>query len=140
LETVAAESPPNSKIGNLRIQFSSNLPIILLGVIHITTTDEKWWEYLRMRMNLITTRINSTRPHRGTVRYSLTVKPAFDVLGDYNIQTTREQLLNLLTSKIHLATTKVARFERSLATPAGARLLDVEMSESVLTEIGYFID
>ncbi len=137
---MAAKSPPNSKIGNLRTQFSSNLPIIFVGVIQITTAEKEWWEYLRMRMNLITTRINSTRPHRGTVRYSLTLKPAFDVPGDYNMQTTREQLLNLLTSKIHLATTKVARFERSLSTPAGARLLDVEMSESVLTEIGYFID
>ena len=56
------------------------------------------------------------------------------------MQTTREQLLNLLTSKIHLGTTKVARFERALSAPAGARLLDVEMSEAVLTEIGYFID
>ena len=93
-----------------------------------------------MRMNLITTPINSTRPHRGTVRYSLTVKPAFDVPGDYEMQTTRDQLLNLLKSKIRLGTTKIARFERALSAPAGARLLDVEMSEAVLTEIGYFID
>lgn len=93
-----------------------------------------------MRMNLITTPINSTRPHRGTVRYSLTVKPAFGVPGDYEMQTTREQLLNLLTSKIRLGTTKIARFERALSAPAGARLLDVEMSEAVLTEIGYFIE
>lgn len=93
-----------------------------------------------MRMNLITSPINSTRPHRGTIRYSLTVKSAFGVPGDYEIQTTRAQLLNLLKSKIHLGTTKIERFDRSLSTSAGARLLDVEMSEAVLTEIGYFID
>jgi hypothetical protein len=56
------------------------------------------------------------------------------------MQTTREQLLNLLKSKIRLGTAKIARFERALCAPAGARLLDVEMSDSVLTEIGYFID
>jgi hypothetical protein len=32
------------------------------------------------------------------------------------------------------------RFEVNLRAPIGARLLGVELSESVLTDIGYFID
>jgi len=93
-----------------------------------------------MRMNLITSPINSTRPHRGTVRYSLTVRPAAGVPGDYQMHATLEQLLRLLHNKMHLATPKIERFERALSTPAGARLLDIEISDDVLTEIGYFID
>jgi hypothetical protein len=93
-----------------------------------------------MRMNLITSPVNPTKPHRGTVRYSLTVKSAYGFPGEYQMQTTRDQLLQLLKSKTHLAPTKIERFDRSLGTDAGARLLDVELSEALLTEIGYFID
>jgi hypothetical protein len=91
-------------------------------------------------MNLITSPINSTKPHRGTVRYSLTVKSAFGFPGEYQTQTTRDQLLHLLKSKTHLARIKIERFDRSMSTADGARLLDVELSEALLTEIGYFID
>jgi len=93
-----------------------------------------------MRMNLITSPIQTAKPHRGTIRYSLTVKPATGFPGEYQMLTTRDQLLQLLTSKTRLAPTKIERFDRSLGTADGARLLDVELSEALLTEIGYFID
>jgi hypothetical protein len=91
-------------------------------------------------MNLITSPVNPEKPHRGTVRFSLTVKPATGFPGEYQMLTTRDQLLQLLKSKTHLAQTKIERFDRALQAPTGARLLDVDLSEAVLTEIGYFID
>jgi hypothetical protein len=93
-----------------------------------------------MRMNLITSRVNSTNRPPEAVRYSLTVKSAYGFPGEFQMQTTRAQLLKLLKNKTQLGATKIERFDRSLGTAAGARLLDVELSEDLLTEIGYFIE
>jgi hypothetical protein len=46
----------------------------------------------------------------------------------------------LLRQKTDLAATVLERFEGKLGGPVGARLLGVELSERVLTDIGYFID
>jgi hypothetical protein len=46
----------------------------------------------------------------------------------------------LLRRQTDLPDSILQRFEENLRTPVGARLLGVELSESVLTDIGYFID
>jgi hypothetical protein len=51
-----------------------------------------------------------------------------------------EMLLRLLRRQTDLPGYVLETFARSLRTTADARLLAVELSESVLTEIGYFID
>jgi hypothetical protein len=60
--------------------------------------------------------------------------------GDYEYPTDSTALLRLLRRQTDLPDSVLQRFEASLRTPVGARLLGVELSESVLTEIGYFID
>lgn len=46
----------------------------------------------------------------------------------------------IASAKDEAASFVLERFEGKLSAPVGARLLDVELSESVLTEIGYFVD
>jgi hypothetical protein len=46
----------------------------------------------------------------------------------------------MLRQQTSLRAAVLERFEGKLRAPIGARLLDVELSETVLTEIGYFID
>jgi hypothetical protein len=49
-------------------------------------------------------------------------------------------LLQLLRQRTDLPGYVLEGFEEKLRIPPGARLLGVELSESVLTDIGYFID
>jgi hypothetical protein len=49
-------------------------------------------------------------------------------------------LLRLLRQQTDLPGYVLETFERRLHSPADARLLGVELSERVLTDIGYFID
>jgi hypothetical protein len=49
-------------------------------------------------------------------------------------------LLQLLRQRTDLPGYVLEGFEEKLRIPPGARLLGVELSESVLSDIGYFID
>jgi hypothetical protein len=48
--------------------------------------------------------------------------------------------LRLLRRQTDLPAFVLQNFEKDLETPLGARLLGVDLSDSVLTDIGYFID
>ena len=48
--------------------------------------------------------------------------------------------MRLLRQKTDLSALALEKFESTLCAPLGARLLGVELSESTLTDIGYFID
>jgi hypothetical protein len=93
-----------------------------------------------MRVNLITRRSDQCDSSLGTIPISLTIRPACGLPGDYEYPTDSTALLRLLRRQTDLPDYVLQRFEASLRTPFGARLLSVELSESVLTEIGYFID
>ena len=92
-----------------------------------------------MRVNL------STRPSRpstsmaGTIPLLLTIRPACGVPGDYECRMESTALLRLLRQQTDLPWYVLESFEAKVGVP-GARLLGVELSESVLTDIGYFID
>ena len=93
-----------------------------------------------MRVNLIsqsTSRFNSSA---GTVPLSLTIRPACGLPGDYEFPTDSKTLLQLLRKQTDLPAAVLQRFELSLRTSTEARLLGVELNESILTDIGYFID
>jgi hypothetical protein len=60
--------------------------------------------------------------------------------GDYEYPTDSAALLKLLRQQTDLPSHILQSFERNLHTPLGARLTGVELSERVLTDIGYFID
>jgi hypothetical protein len=93
-----------------------------------------------MRVNLITQPSNRPEPGAGTIPLSLTIRPACGLPGDYELPTDSAALLDLLRQQTDLPAHVIQRFEKSLRAQLGARLLGVELSDSVLTNIGYFID
>jgi hypothetical protein len=93
-----------------------------------------------MRVNLITQAFGRCESGVGTIPLSLTIRPACGLQGDYKYKTDSAALLQLLREQTDLPSSVLKRFEKDLYAPIGARLLAVELSERVLTEIGYFID
>lgn len=93
-----------------------------------------------MRVNLITQPLSRSKSGEGKTSLSLTIRPACGVDGEYQFPIDSNALMQLLRQKTNLPATVLERFEGKLCMPAGARLLGVELSEPVLTDIGYFID
>jgi hypothetical protein len=93
-----------------------------------------------MRVNLITQPSNRPESGPGTIPLSLTIRPACGWPGEYECPTDSAALLQLLRQQTDLPTHILQRFEKNLRASLGARLLGVELSDSVLTNIGYFID
>jgi hypothetical protein len=93
-----------------------------------------------MRVNLITRPCHSGASAAGAVPLTLTIQPARGLPGDYEFSTDSAALLRLLRQKTDLPGYILDTFKAKLALPIGARLTGVELSDNVLTEIGYFID
>ncbi len=93
-----------------------------------------------MRVNLITHVANMPLASKGAIPLSLTIKPACGLPGDYEYQTDSSALLRMLRSETNLPAAVIQRFTASLYSAETARLLGVELSEGLLTEIGYFVD
>jgi hypothetical protein len=93
-----------------------------------------------MRVNLITQPFGRPKSRNGKIPLSLTIRPACGFPGEYQFPTDSEALMQLLRQKTNLRASALERFEGKLCAPVGARLLSVELSESVLTDIGYFVD
>ncbi|MGA8728479.1 MAG: hypothetical protein WB608_06990 [Terracidiphilus sp.] len=93
-----------------------------------------------MRVNLITHRSDRSESNIGTIPLSLTIRPACGLPGDYECPTDSAALLRLLRQQTDLPGTVLQSFENSLRAQLGARLLGVELSDTVLTKMGYFID
>jgi hypothetical protein len=93
-----------------------------------------------MRVNLITQPSNCWKSRPGTIPLSLTIRPACGLPGDYECPTDSAALLHLLRQQTDLPSHVLERFEVSMRASAGARLLGVELNDSTLTKIGYFID
>jgi hypothetical protein len=93
-----------------------------------------------MRVNLIAQPFRGSKSSNGKVPLSLTIRPACSLPGEYQFPTDSEALMLLLRQKTDLAAPVLERFEGKLCAPVGARPLGVELSEHVLTEIGYLID
>jgi hypothetical protein len=93
-----------------------------------------------MRVNLITQCSGFSDSGAGSIPLSLTIRPACGLPGDYEYPTDSAALLRLLRQQTDLSADALQRFEKSLRDPHGAKLLGVELSDTVLTKIGYFID
>jgi hypothetical protein len=93
-----------------------------------------------MKVNL------STRPSRqlafpaGTIPLMMTIRPACGLPGDYERPMEGEALMRLLRQRTDLPGYILDGFERNVRSLADARLRGIELSENVLTDIGYFID
>lgn len=92
-----------------------------------------------MRVNLITKSDANSMPCNGALPLSLTIKPACGLPGDYQYHTDSTSLLRMLRKQTDLPATVLQRFEVNMWDTVGARLLGVELSERLLTDIGYFI-
>ena len=93
-----------------------------------------------MRVNLITQPSSRPESGAGTISLSLTIRPACGLPGEYEYPTDSVSLLELLRQQTDLPFQVLQRFETKLQASIGARLLGVELSDTVLTNIGYFID
>jgi hypothetical protein len=93
-----------------------------------------------MRVNLITQPSSRTQSGKGKFPISLTIRPASGFPGEYQFPTDSKALMRLLRQNTNLPAPLLERFEAKLVAPIGARLLGVELGDSVLTKIGYFID
>ncbi len=93
-----------------------------------------------MRVNLITQPSHRSESAAGPIPISLTIRPARGWPGDYQYSTDSMALLRLLRQETELPADELQRFEKNLYASLGARLMGVELSDSVLTDIGYFID
>ena len=93
-----------------------------------------------MRVNLITRPSGHFESGMGTIPIFLTIRPACGLPGDYECPIDSASLLLMLRKGTDLPAFVLQSFEQSLRAPLGARLLDVDLSDTVLTEIGYFID
>lgn len=93
-----------------------------------------------MRVNLITRPSGHSESGTGAIPLSLTIRPACGLPGDYECPTDSAALLFMLRKQTDLPAYVLQSFEQNLRAPLGARLLGVDLSDTVLTEIGYFID
>ncbi len=93
-----------------------------------------------MRMNLITQMSDTAKEGAKTIPLSLTIRPACGVPGDYKWFTDSAALMRMLHKKTDLSFDILSRFEGEMYSYPSARLMGVELSESILTEIGYFIE
>lgn len=93
-----------------------------------------------MRVNLTTRLSRPSASGVGPLPITLTIRPACRIPGDYECSTDSTTLLRLLRSQTDLPSYVLEAFAAELRRPVGARLTGVELSDSVLTDIGYFID
>jgi hypothetical protein len=93
-----------------------------------------------MRVNLITQFSAASTVGKGAIPLSLTIKPACGLPGDYEYLTDSSALLQLLRQRTDLPAAVIQRFSTKLYAYENARLLGVELSEGLLTDIGYFVD
>jgi len=93
-----------------------------------------------MRMNLIALHSGNSEEGAAIVTLALTLRPACGLPGDYQFKTTSTSLMKMLRKGTELSLDTLAGFEGQVLSCPFARLMGIEMSEAILTEIGYFVD
>ncbi len=93
-----------------------------------------------MRVNLIAHSSLPVAPGVRTVPLSLTIRPSCGLPGDFLYPTDSAKLLAMLREETDLPASVLDRFHGDLRISPSVRLLGVELSDHLLTQIGYFID
>lgn len=93
-----------------------------------------------MRMNLIARHSGNSEEGAANVALALTLRPACGLPGDYQFKTTSTSLMKMLRKGTELSLDTLAGFEGQVLSCPSARLMGIDMSEAILTEIGYFVD
>jgi len=60
--------------------------------------------------------------------------------GEFKFSIASAKLMQMLRKETSLPSTVLERFENGFQSLSNAKLLGVDLSEKLLTEIGYFID
>ena len=90
-------------------------------------------------MNLTARAIVPNGSHSSENSIVLTVRPAGHVPGEYSCATSGASLQRMLR-RTDLPSTIIERFESEIYSAKGSNLRAVELSETTLIEIGYFIE
>ena len=90
-------------------------------------------------MNLITQACTASASGKGAIPLTLTIKPACGLPGDYQYLTDSSALVKMLR-QTDLPAAVIQRFEGNIFHQPTAKLLGVELSDSLLTDVGYFVD
>ena len=93
-----------------------------------------------MRVNLTAHTGSFERESGASESVVLTVRPACRIPGDFRFMTDGKSLLKMLRQGTELRSSVIESFEKDLQLTRAAKLLGVEMSDRMLTEIGYFVD
>jgi hypothetical protein len=93
-----------------------------------------------MRVNLSARRSERSGTNRETIPLTLSIRPACGLPGEYECPIDSWALVRLLVRQTDLPDSVIRVFEEKIRSAARASLLGVELSEQVLTDIGYFID
>jgi hypothetical protein len=93
-----------------------------------------------MRVNLSTRPSSRSASRTGTLPLTLTIRPACRIPGDYECKIDSAALLRLLRTQTDLPGYELEAFAMKLRAPVAAQLTGVDLSDAVLTDIGYFID
>ena len=88
-----------------------------------------------MRMNLNAHAFKAHNSDLTEERISLTIRPAALLPGNYSFVMNVDSL-----RRTDLPSTVLEKFEMGIYNPKGASLPGVGLSETTLTQIGYFID
>ncbi len=70
----------------------------------------------------------------------LTIRPTCKVPGDYECKMDSATLLRLLRTQTDLPGYELEAFAMKVRATLAAQITGVDLSDSVLTDIGYFID
>ena len=98
------------------------------------------WQSIPMRVNLITEPCTVPASGHKSIPIFLTIRPACGLPGDYEYRTDSSALMRLLRKGTDLSSPVLQRFETNLLAYDSARLLAVELNDSILMEIGYFVE
>lgn len=93
-----------------------------------------------MRVNLSARHSERLANGAGPIPLKLSIRPACGWPGEYEFPIDSTSLLRLLRRQTDLADSVIEVFGEKLRTTPRASLLGVDLSEQVLTDIGYFID
>ena len=124
------------RVGRIRTWSYRNSSYLFRGIV----TAEYRRQHPCMRVNLLTKSNAPTTPSRHGFTLSLTIRPACGLPGDFEYETNSAALLRMLRQQTDLPASVLQRFEGNLYSSPSARLLGVDLSERLLTEIGYFVD
>lgn len=93
-----------------------------------------------MRVNLSTRPTAQSGPCIGSAPVTLSIRPSCGLPGEYELAMDTAALLRLLRHETELPDSVIDAFGMKMRLLPQATLKGVDLSDRVLTDIGYFID